>query len=1312
MDDISITGGTVIASGEENGISAGWYGENDTITIDENVISVTISSSGKAISGKLLNKLSGKGWTNVAGTEGETTIEAVNEAQEVAETLKKIYFSSHEHNFTYTANGATITATCKANGCSLPPTTEGGSDHVAKLILVKPTLTTYGQSGDGISAAATLTGLSDFKTATNKNVAATDIKYIGRDGTTYEENTTAPTDAGKYTAKITVEEKTASVDYEIAQATTTIIANPTPSDITYGQTLADCTLTGGTGSVAGGFAWKDSTVAPAVSDSQNTEYDVVFTPTDENYGAAECKVKLTVNKADSAVTTAPTAKTLTYNGSAQSLINAGTASGGTMIYAVTTANQEPAAEAYTFDNTSIPTATDAGTYYVWYIVKGDEDHNDLQAVCVETSIAKAPGAQAVPAHMYFEAPSEDRKSFELTISCHSDEYHLNLVEGQEYVLVNKGAEPDWSKAQELDEQHGAILYTGLSAATEYDIWSRTKETANTLPGEPALFRYTTGIFGLERMEEALVGNTLTVITDPERIEGLTWQWFYADEDEDEDGIIVVRGEAITNATSSSYTVKEADLGKYLWYEMYKGGNRLESGKIGPVKIGINPTVTLEGWAYGDTPNTPVVTGNTGNGEVSFEYALKDSEDPSTETVPTLPGTYTVFAYIEGSGDYAYGFAQADFVITKGTPAVSEPVARDLTYTESAQALVASGTAKGGTIYYVLSENAEDAPVTGWATTIPTAADIGTYYVWYKVVGDANYNDLDAVCITVVIANKVTNVVIEETKDNEGKVVETAVTNVECENLSDFTEEQDEAIVEVELTVKPVSEDKVEEAVAEKIENVIAITFADVESTNVSTEYLELEVTKKVTTDGNTVDTEIHDVERVLEIVLSYDLTGKYNPVIIREHEGTATVFEKLSAKPAAEPYTDGTFYVDTANNKIYLYSRYFSTYSVAYSTVASWQVTFDEQTGKVTQSVVGDGAKVTKPADPSRSGYTFAGWYKEASCTNAWDFSADTVATDTVVYAKWNEIPSTPYAPYVPSTPATITYTITFDANGGTGTMSSKTVTGATTLPANSFKRDGYIFKGWSTNADGSGVIYDDKDDISPSTDITLYAQWKTEEAPATPTPEPVPATVDTVTKEEKAQGKIDINSAFKVYQSGKKVVAEWGEVEDADMYAVYATYCGGTYSLIKTITDGSQTFSFKKLDGAKIDFSKNFKVYVAAYRTIDGEKKLIAKTIKAHVVGNENKKRTNASSIELEKSKYSVKVGNTFEIKATTILADSKKKQLSNAHAAEFRYLSTDKSIATVSKDGIVTGISKGTCYIWVYSRNGLGVKVKVTVK
>jgi hypothetical protein len=49
--------------------------------------------------------------------------------------------------------------------------------------------------------------------------------------------------------------------------------------------------------VAGSFGWKDPATAPAVADSQKTEYDVVFTPADGKYDKVECKVKLTVNKA-------------------------------------------------------------------------------------------------------------------------------------------------------------------------------------------------------------------------------------------------------------------------------------------------------------------------------------------------------------------------------------------------------------------------------------------------------------------------------------------------------------------------------------------------------------------------------------------------------------------------------------------------------------------------------------------------------------------------------------------------------------------------------------------------------------------------------------------------------------------------------------------------------------------------------------------------------------------------------------------------------------------------------------------------------
>ncbi|MGI5850254.1 MAG: LamG-like jellyroll fold domain-containing protein [Christensenellales bacterium] len=69
---------------------------------------------------------------------------------------------------------------------------------------------------------------------------------------------------------------------------------------------------------------------------------------------------------------------------------------------------------------------------------------------------------------------------------------------------------------------------------------------------------------------------------------------------------------------------------------------------------------------------------------------------------------------------------------------------------------------------------------------------------------------------------------------------------------------------------------------------------------------------------------------------------------------------------------------------------------------AIFTVTFETNGGEyvANQNVV-YGEKVTTPANPTKAGYTFAGWYKEPSLTNEWVFAADTVTADTVLYAKW-----------------------------------------------------------------------------------------------------------------------------------------------------------------------------------------------------------------------------------------------------------------------------------------------------------------------
>ena len=96
-------------------------------------------------------------------------------------------------------------------------------------------------------------------------------------------------------------------------------------------------------------------------------------------------------------------------------------------------------------------------------------------------------------------------------------------------------------------------------------------------------------------------------------------------------------------------------------------------------------------------------------------------------------------------------------------------------------------------------------------------------------------------------------------------------------------------------------------------------------------------------------------------------------------------------------------------------------------------VTFDSQGGSaVKQQTVEKDGLVTKPADPVREGYDFAGWYSEPGCVNAWDFYADKVEQDITLYAKWGErlqpdptpIPEPYPEPYYPQEPAPQTNTL------------------------------------------------------------------------------------------------------------------------------------------------------------------------------------------------------------------------------------------------------------------------------------------------
>ena len=129
---------------------------------------------------------------------------------------KTVQLQVHSHQWKYTANGATITAACKAPSCPAPA---GGS-----VTINKPAHTTY---GDGQSENATLTENNWQGLAVNQ-IAITYKK--GNDILK-----TAPTDAGTYTANITLDGATASVKYTIAKAVPKVedFTFAAPKDLVY-----------------------------------------------------------------------------------------------------------------------------------------------------------------------------------------------------------------------------------------------------------------------------------------------------------------------------------------------------------------------------------------------------------------------------------------------------------------------------------------------------------------------------------------------------------------------------------------------------------------------------------------------------------------------------------------------------------------------------------------------------------------------------------------------------------------------------------------------------------------------------------------------------------------------------------------------------------------------------------------------------------------------------------------------------------------------------------------------------------------------
>ena len=203
------------------------------------------------------------------------------------------------------------------------------------------------------------------------------------------------------------------------------------------------------------------------------------------------------------------------------------------------------------------------------------------------------------------------------------------------------------------------------------------------------------------------------------------------------------------------------------------------------------------------------------------------------------------------------------------------------------------------------------------------------------------------------------------------------------------------------------------------------------------------------------------------------------------------------------------------------------------------------------------------------------------------------------------------------------------------------------------------------------------------------------------------------VTPPDKASNAAALNKKIGIFWNAKKksMIVSWGKAPDADGYEVYAAECGTSMKLIKTITSPKpRSFTLKKVNGRKLKTQKSYKALVRAYRIFNGKKQYLAKSYSVHAVTDSNKKYTNVKKLTVSPKTLSLKREKSKKLVVRAVSQNRSRRRL--GHIQKLRYFTTDSKVATVSGNGVIRAVGKGSCTVYVLSINGMKASVKVTVK
>ena len=555
---------------------------------------------------------------------------------------------------------APISLTSSANGTVWTLSTMPAYDVELEIEYYAPaTLTAAPTAATGLEYTGVAQNLINAGTATGGTLyyALGTSEAAPTDASAWSETVPKGTDVGQYYVwyKVVGDETHGDIapagplSVTIAKATPTISEAPTAGAITYGQTLAESTLNGGSATcnsqtIAGSFAWTTSTTAPSVSDSENTEYSVTFTPTDgTNYNSATTNVKLTVNPLSAeGLTLTLSSESFTYNGEAQEPT-------------VTVKDGE----------TTLTLNTD-------YTVSYSNNTNAAKFTIAPKSLTDGM-IQAIADQSYTGSaltPDITVKDGETTLVLGSDYESVTFTNNTNAALSTAENAPTVTITGK-GNYTGTVSAKFTIAAADIAADDITAPTANTL-----------NFTGLA--QELIVAGSVAggIGTMQYSLDGTTW---------------------------STDIPTGTDEGDYTVYYKVVGDDNHNDVAAQSFKVTIGAALDID----------------------------LTSTDGKTWTLASMP-------YYDVELEVEYYPAAT---LTTAPTSIGEVYA-----TGSAQALVTGGEADGGSFEYALGTDDQTAPTTGWTASVPEEAAPGTYFVWYKVVGDAEHSDCETApaCLTATI----------------------------------------------------------------------------------------------------------------------------------------------------------------------------------------------------------------------------------------------------------------------------------------------------------------------------------------------------------------------------------------------------------------------------------------------------------------------------------------------------------------------------------------------------------------------------------